>query len=307
MKTIIKILTIIPFVMSILLFSSCSKDRTDANYTSLDDFYNRNQPEEQTFVIDSLGHDSIRGKDGTKIWNLPKTIFMYKSTQKDIYYPFILKLIEAYSLKNMILCRLPNVAQGRILKSGGELKITAFKDNQELALKHYCGYKMLCPSTNPDNLMDVFYGFTKGTERDWNNVLTQTDYIFQSDSINPSSISVYLQNYLVTVAKLGWVNIDRFYSYSNKTNILFTAEGNHTEYIDIYLIFNNLHSFIKINSFVSNNTPIGEAVTVFALAKDNKDNMYYFKQEYITSPEQVIELKMQSATEKEILALMEGL
>ena len=290
----------------LILFASCSKERTEDDliaYASLDEFYLNNAPEEQSFLIDSIPGDTIIGKEGTIIGDVPKTIFMYKSNLQDITYPFELRLIEAYSIKDMILSRLPNVAQNKILKSAGELKVTAWKSNNELALKEKCGLLMWAPTATPDNAMDVFYGFTAGTTTDWNNDVIQTDYLFTQDTV--TKISILGNGYGMKIAKLGWLSINRFNTFASTSGITFTATGTNTNYIDIYIVFNNLHSFIKINNLAASNLPVGEPITVFAIAKDTDSKMYYFKHDYtISTTSFIIDLIMEESTETEVLSLM---
>jgi len=283
--------------------TSCSKDRTEkevnTSYAPTDAFYTLNAPPEQTFIIDSLGGDTIVGMDGTHIWGLPKTIFMLKSTHQDIFYPYFLKLIEAYSVKNMILSRLPNIAQNNILKTTGELKVTAFKDTNTLVLKQNCGIPMWAPSATPDSSMKVYYGFTNGTSNDWNLDVTQTDYLFPGDTV--THIGVHGNGYNMKICKLGWDQIAHLSPYLN-SNITFTASGSNTNFIDIYIVFNNRHSFMKVSNMAANDLPTGEPVTVFALAMDSGGQMYYFKQGYTVANGLVIDLNMAQATEAQVLA-----
>jgi len=315
MKTFNKFQLLVCFslVSAMIFIASCSKDRqqnkvTAASYVPVNDFYNNNAPPEQTFTIDSLGGDTIKAMDGTKIWGVPKTIFMYKSNHQDIIYPFTLKLIEAYSMKNMILEQLQNVAQGNILKSGGELKITAFKDTNTLLLKQNCGLHMWSPSitTPPDNSMKVFYGFTKNTLDDWNIDVTQTDFLFPTDTVTKLTVSG--NGYAMKITKLGWLGPDHTFTYST-SNVTFSVNGSttNTNYIDVYVIFKNRHSFIKVSSSAANNLPTGEPITVFAIAKDSNGQMYYFKQDYTISNGLAIPLTMNTTTEAQILSLMSSL
>jgi len=295
-------------IAGIVFLASCSKDRTDkttnTDYASLDDFYNNNAPPEQSFTIDSLGGDTITGMDGTRIWGIPKTIFMLKTTHSDIYYPYTLKLIEAYSIKNMILSKLPNVAQSSVLKSAGEIKVTAFKNTNELMLKQNCGLSMAAPDSTPDAAMKVYYGFTNGTTNDWNMDVTQTDYIFTTDTV--THISTGSNRYWMKIAKLGWTSIDHTFTYTN-SDITFTAAGTNTNLIDVYMIFKNRHSYVKVDNLAASNMPSGEPITIFAIAKDSGGTMYYFMQDYTISNGLVIDLQMNSSTESQILALMAGL
>jgi hypothetical protein len=296
-------------IAGVLVFSSCSKDRTEkelnTDYAPLDGFYNSYAPEEQTFIIDSLGGDTIIGNQGTMIWGVPKTIFMDKITFQDIYYPYYLKLIEAYSIKDMILSQLPNTAQGKLLKTGGEIKITAFKNNNELALKNHCGVNYFAPSASPDTAMNLFYGFTSGTSNDWNEDVMQTGYLFSADSV--TYLSVVYGGYYAKMAKLGWTSIDRLYSNSNNSDITFTATGTNTNLIDVYVIFNNIHSFMKVSNLSIQDLPAGEPITVFALGMGSDGTMYYFKQDYTTTSGLIVDLIMGASTESQVLTLMGGL
>lgn len=294
--------------IGIMIFASCSKDRTEkttnTDYASLDAFYLDNAPPEQTFIIDSLGNDTIVGMDSTIIWGIPKTIFMDSITHLDINYPYTLKLIEAYSIKNMILSKLPNLAQGNVLASAGELRVRAFKNSSKLVLKNNCGLNMWNPDPTPDASMKVFYGFTQGTTDDWNMDVTQTDYLYSSDAV--TSISTLGQGYHSVISKLGWVSIDHTFAYTN-ANITFTATGNNTNFIDVYVIFKDRHSYVKVSNLAASNLPSGEPITVFAIAMDTGGTMYYFKQDYIISNGLVIDLLMSSSTEIQVLSMMDGL
>ncbi|MEI7594564.1 MAG: hypothetical protein WCK02_02370 [Bacteroidota bacterium] len=298
-------------ILAIALFAivACEKERIveqeeDTEFTSLEDFYNENQPEEQSFIIDSTGNDSVVGKEGTHIWGIPNTIFMYKNTHQDITYPYVLKLIEAYSIKNMIFSKLPTVAQDSMINSDGELKVTAFKNNEELMIKENLFYQMMAPNANPDNNKDVYYGFTNGSTTDWNKNILQTDYIFTQDNTNITTIQ---PGYLLAISKLGWLNIAKPINPAQKTDISFTAAGVNTNLLDVFVILPNQHSFKKASNMVASNMPIGEQVKVFSMGKDTSGKMHYFCQSYTISAGLTVAITMQEATKAEVLTVMDTL
>ncbi len=309
MKTQLKMM--IPAAIVLLLtISSCSKDRLNdepdksTEYSSLDDFYDMNEPEEQEFVIDSIDGDTITAMEGTKIWGIPKEIFMKKSDHSDITYPYTLKVTECYSIKNKILSRYQGKAQGNMLYSSGNLRFRAFKNSDELELKEHCGLPFMAPSSAPDSQMDMYYGFTTGTADDWNNNVLQAGYLFSNDDV--SELNTCLYGYTAKTAKTGWVNIAHPFSGAAQSSITFEAEGTNTNLIDIYIIFNNLHSHLKVSDMKALNIPDGEPVTVFAIAKSG-NQMYYFKENYATGSPIHIALEMTTATESEILTIMDSL
>jgi len=311
MKTTAQIFIPVLFAM-IIIFGSCSKDRlndeTNNNksneYSNLDDFYDLNEPEEQEFVIDSIGGDTIVAQEGTKIYDVPKEIFMRKSDHSDITYPYTIKLVEAYSVKNKILSKLPGLAQASMLYSDGNLRFRAFKDADELELKEHCGLPFMAPAANPNNSMQLFYGFTTGTNNDWNSNVLNAGYLFTNDNVTQITTNSY--GYQARTAKMGWVNISRKFTSPSQATVTFEAEGTNTGFIDIYIIFNNLKSFVKVDNMQAANLPEGEPITVFAIGK-SAGQMYYFKDDYTTGAPLHIELLMQASTENQILSVMDGL
>jgi hypothetical protein len=312
MKTIAKFLAMSLFP-AVFMFTSCSKDRLidetnpdkTNNYTSLDDFYDLNEPEEQEFVIDSIGGDTIVAQEGTKIFDVPKEIFMRKSDHTDITYPYTIKLIEAYGMKNKILSKLLGVAQGSMLYSGGNLRFRAFKDADELELKEHCGLPFMSPTQAPVSSMELFYGFTTGTTDDWNNDVLQAGYLFSVDDVTFVNTNSY--GYHCKTAKMGWVNIAEKSTATAQSTVTFTADGTNTNFIDVYIIFNNLGSHIKVHNLQAVNLPDGEPITVFAIGKDASQQMFYFKESYTTGVPLLIELEMVPATESQILTIMDSL
>ncbi len=290
----------------VFIISSCSKERIDketgTEYSSLDEFYINNELPEQIFIIDTIPGDTIVGMHGTKIWGVPKEIFMKKSTYEDITYPYNLKLTEAYIIKDMIFARHQNIAQNRVLYSSGNIRFRAFKDEDELELKEHCGLNFLAPAETSDASMELFYGFTTETTNDWNKDVLQAGYLFSDDDVTFIATNSY--GYKAKTAKMGWVNISYKYPGPSQGTINFAIEGTNTNLIDIYIIFNDMHSYIKATNLQAVELPEDEPITVFAIAKTTSDEMYYYKEDFTTSSQTNIELEMIPATEDEILTIM---
>jgi len=56
---------------------------------------------------------------------------------------------------------------------------------------------------------------------------------------------------------------------SSATHCKIFADGTNTNYIDTYIVFKNQHSYVKASASQAENIPVGEQVTILALAKDN--------------------------------------
>lgn len=301
------------FLLSIIIFTSCAKKRADdkktlPNYVSASSFYTTYQQPEQTFTVDTPGTAPIIGKEGTILsgWD---SIFMYPSGQS-ISYPFTLKLVEVYTLKDMILSNLPPIGGGKILESGGEIRIRAFKGATELVLKPGKKYSMLLDTSSTPLLsgMSVHYGFPNGTITDWTNNVTTLDA-----SINPDNLSAVInmpvQAYFMNIARMGWVNCARqFSSSAATTTISFTSQGTNTQNIDVFLVFKNIHSMMQVYNLTSQPIPIGTNLTVVAISRDSNQNnaMAYQAQDITVTAGMQVTLNLASITDANLLGQLAG-
>jgi hypothetical protein len=297
------------FLFAIILFSACAKKRAEAklpapNYASPSSFYTQYQQPVQTFTVDSPGTGPIIGKEGTKLSG-DASIFMYPNGQS-IIYPFILKLIEVYTIKDMILSNLPSVGGGKILETGGEISIRAYKGSQELVLKPTKKYFMEL-DTNPSLLtgMSVFYGFQSGSITDWTNNLTSLDA-----SINPDNLSSVTNQplfYDMTIGRMGWVNCARLYSNASATTtISFTSQGTNTQNIDVFLAFKNIHSMMRVYNLTSQAIPVGTNLTVIGISRDSNqsNSMVYEAQDITVSSGQQVTLNLQPISDAALLSAL---
>src|SRR4051812_13974621 len=105
-----------------ILFFACKKDRIEQdNYESMDSFYNDNQEEEQELQVDSGNGGCVIAKKGTRICMSREELQDAGGTEVPSY-PFKLKVIELYSIKDMILRRQPSTSGGSILETTAEIK-----------------------------------------------------------------------------------------------------------------------------------------------------------------------------------------
>ncbi|MBN4052218.1 MAG: hypothetical protein COC01_07830 [Bacteroidetes bacterium] len=302
--------SILMVLFATLVIYSCKKDRFEEEekdtYSSMDDFYNENKQEEQVFLIDSGDTAGpIIGKEGTKLY-VGKDLFMY-SSGADIDWPYTIKLIELYPIKDMLFYEQPTIGSGTILESAAEIRVRAFKGTDELVLKPGKAYYMELDSmASLETSMEVYYGFTNGSILDWSNDLTSINSSITTDSL--SSVTTGTDFYTMTVAQMDWVDCAKAYSSSNpNTTIAFTAEGNGTEFIDIFISFKDVKSLMQVYSMTSGNIPTGTNVTVVAMAK-NQDNAYVVHNEdIIMTSGRTIALDMQVTTESALLTILDGL
>lgn len=291
-------------ISSGILLSSCSKDRLlKEEYSSMDSFFDKNKQQEQEFTIDSLGNGPIVGKMGTKIY-VNKTIFMY-ADGSDITYPFTIRLIEIYPIKDMIFWKLPTVAGGNVIEIAAEIRVKAFKNGVELMLKPGKKYYMeLATMTKLNTNMKVYYGFSASNYIDWTNNLASIVPI--NDTL--SSVTANGTFYAMNVAKMGWTACARPTATSlSTTTMTFTAKGGNPQNISIFVVFKNFKAVAQVYNLTLGKIPLGEQVTVVAMAMNQNNEYVLHKQEITITANQQIALDMQPINETDLLSMLGSL
>ena len=136
MKTIRKSsLFIFAFVLlASVIYSGCSKERIDTRslnkYNSPNTYLDSKKESEQEFTITADSGGPIIGNQGTKLYGSRQCLQFPNGDT--VALPYTIKLVELYGAKQMIYYQMPTVAGGTILKTDGEIRYRAFKNNTEL-------------------------------------------------------------------------------------------------------------------------------------------------------------------------------
>jgi len=285
--------TLISLALIITGFTSCKKDRVvQDDYQSMDSFYNQYKEEEQEYQIDSSGSCPLICKKETKLCASAAQLQLSNGT--GVIYPFTLKVVELYSIKDMLLWRLPAIGGGNILETSAEIRVRALKNNDELQLKPANAYNMeMDTMPNLQSNMDMYYGYDSNNIVDW-----QTSGI-------PAAVNSYF--YTLNPGRLGWVSSARLHPNSSSTTITIIAAGTNTQNIEIYLTFANFKGLMKITNLVSGSVPVGEQVTLFAMAKNQNNDYVMDQQSFAVSANQQITLNLQVVSESSLLAALDAL
>jgi hypothetical protein len=305
---------IIPFVIG-LFFTQCSKQRVaPVEYEEPTDFMFDNRPEEQEFVLDTGGGSAIIGNQGTHLY-MDSSIFMYPGGG-DVSYPIIIKLIEVYTPKDMMLFELPTISNGQLLTTGGEIRVRAFKDNQELVLKPNKTYFCKVPSQLPDPSMGMFFGEESGDDVIWHDNASSVSSSLGVDGlellmINTDSLATTFPfagiGYDLVVPVMGWINCDYFadYDQQNLTTVTFVSSTDDVEGgMKKFLYFTDLLSVVQVSDAASGNVPIGAHVISICFGIHPSGAMYYHSSEFDIQAGQQVEVTMVETTEAGLLALM---
>ena len=289
------VITLSLFVLTLL--SSCKKDRvTDPSYESMDEFYNEHKVEEQEFIInseDSAGH--ITGNQGTEIY-VTKRLFQYTNRPDEVTFPYKIKLVELYEYDDIIFWQMPTPHADGALNHGGEIRVRAFKDDEELMLKPGLFYSANFSSTATESDMSVFHG-------------TAPNDVFShwTKASDGSDVVVTNGKYWVNTYQMGWVSPAKNNPGSGKTDIAFSVNGSGGENIDLVLAFKNFHGVITGRNLVIKDAPLGEVATLYCMAKDSKGKFRRYKSEITISAGMNIQLQMEEVDESTLLAELDNL
>jgi len=277
-------------IVASIAITSCNKDRIEEEpeFQSMEPFFNKNKPQEQEFIIESdSGRGPIVGKDGTELWGF-RDILMYPNGDA-VPLPYSLKLIELYTYKDMILFNMPSLSGTKILETGGEIKVRACHDGNELVVRPSKFYPVVLSTTPTVANMKVYQGnHPSNLYGDWN---------LSSDG----STIIDTSKYGLGLAKLGWQNCGKNGASNGTTSIDFTIDKAGSEFISLFVASKNYHGLLQGSNLKIENAPIGEIVTIIAMAMDQNDNYYLHKETITITNALTIKLNMNEMSEAVLL------
>ncbi len=289
----------------VLFWSSCSKDRIEQElneYQSPNAYLDSKKQEEQVFVIDSAGSGPIIGNQGTAIWGSKECLRLPNGDT--IGYPFIVKLVELYSAKDMIYYRMPTVGTGQALESAGEIRLRAEKDGIPLNLVSPCAYKISMPNDTPqDNYMSVYYGNENVTPVDW---ITDLDY-WGITSLQSGLFAVDTIGYTAFIEKLGWINADRLISSTTTYTMNFNSEVDDLTNVAIFVYLPETHTVMQANNLTVTGIPAGSNAKVLAIAVNGSGSLFHYYLTTTVSGNQNVEVTMSQISDANLTALLDGL
>jgi hypothetical protein len=270
----------------------------------MDTFYDNNKEQEQEYTIDSLGSNCyVLCEKGTRICT---TADMQQfSGGGPVYYTYTLKVVELYSIKDMILWRAPSVTSSAPLETSAAVRVRTLKNGTETELKPGRVYFMEMATMTPiHNNMQAYYGYTNGSSVNWTNNLASIlpGFVDTLSMVTPSSF------YTLNVAKTGFVTAARpAPTTGTLTTVSMNVAGTNTQNIQVFLAFTGFKGAIKVENLSTSIAPVGEQVTMIAFAKKQDGNFYMDQQTFTISANLQIPLNMMQTTEAGILAALGSL
>ena len=298
-------------VVIILIISGCSKQRIEQKsvkeYDSqaTNNYLDSKKQQEQQFTIDSTGSGPIVGNQGTTIAGT-KNCLMFPNGDT-VAFPFIIKLVELYTPKDMIYYQMPTVASDTIMETDGEIRVRAYKNGTELMLKPGCDYAITMPNAAPKNYMHVFYGFASSGYTNWTD---NPAALGVSTSVNPV-FSTNTNYYAAQIAKLGWINCG--YKRGSNTNhsLTFASSTDNLANVSIFVYFPTTNparaGVMQVRNLVSGSIPNGSSVKVIAIGVDASGQLFSFNKTLTVNNNEKIEVTMAAITDADLTTFLNGL
>jgi len=297
--------TMLIVLVTTVLFSSCSRDRIERDlntYESPNAYLDSKKQDEQVFVIDTAGEGPIIGNQGTTIWGSIDCLQLPGGGA--VTYPFLVKLVELYTPKDMIYYRMPTVAAGMPLETAGEIRLRAEKDGQELSLSQPCAFKVSMPNASPAlNYMNVYYGNENGDLVDWTTDLglwgiTQTQSpVFDVDTIG----------YTAFIEKLGWINADRSVTTSGTYSITFDSEEDDLSNVLFFAYLPDTKTVLQSSGGIISGIPSGSFAKIVAIAVNASGDLFHYYLETTVNSDATPIVVMTGISDPELTALLDSL
>lgn len=184
-----------------------------------------------------------------------------------------LEFIELFTKSEILKYGIHTLTYDReILESDGEFKIDISQNGQRVKLKNGKFMNIKVPDSSLNDSMQLF----NAMELSWG----------ESDD----TLSTELNAYIGQLSSLDWLNIDYYsrfdYDYTDVTVELPDTTYNYLN-TRVFAIFHDQNSLIQLNYFNTQvKLPIGEKITVVALASQDSETFLYDEQSIIIIDDQ---------------------
>lgn len=324
-------ITILTLLATIII--SCKEDRQIGN-SPFNPYEKVAKRESQLFDLDTVSLKEIKGEFGTKIY-YNRTSFDVNETDK-----ITLELKEFYQFQDLINNNIRTITlDNELLESSGVVYLDFKKNGESISLKDSSSISIRFPKalSNQDKLfsgeidsigqiswskidakfpyfkfdktylLDVLVETTLDSLPYYKKIWKEEDSIYREREDNYREIEARF-NPLLSVNRLGWINIDKFIESSDNKNIdleiITPVDG-----LIIYVIYEGLNSFTSyypntVDNVTLKELPIIGATYIIPVGQKN-DELYAEKFQISEQSKLKIELEKVNLSELEKLLSQE--
>ena len=302
--------------IAVMTAYGCKKDDPagpapgSGSYSSLDDFYKKNAPPMQSYIISAESGGTLTTPQGTTL-NIPPNSFR---NMQGMPVTGTVKILfkDLYKKSDMLLAGMPTqLYTGAPLVSAGEFFIMAKQGNEPLLLMGEFPIDVLQPFDGaPDSLMQAFLGIPDSANNlAWGYAPSADAQLFYT-----AQNYVYsLYSFSTPAAEGTWCNSDNSSYFGNlpQTALTLTPPNGFGVYeTDVFLVFEGVNSMVHVypvaQSFAYYYAPVGFQCTVVALSV--KDGKLFSSFTPITiSSNQTVNLTISETTTEDFKSQLEAL
>ena len=288
-----KIAILVSVIIGIII-SSCSKDRIETelkSYESMQDYFDSKKPEEQEFIIDTLGSCPITGMLGTRIC-VAKTSLQLPDGDS-VYFPYILKLVEIYTPQDAIYYSFSNVEQNGIYTCKGQTRVRYFKNDVELALRDAQSWEIEMPlEEDTHSNYSVYFGANESPVR-----FEKSSQLFDSTEYGLFSV----------ISQTGWSAAGMSIDMSASKTLSFSSSTDNLETVTIYVYLSEYDCVMHVQSPQSVTVPTGSSVSVVVMAIDSSNQLFSFTKELVVNEDVTVDVSLSETTDEALTAVLAGL
>ncbi len=287
------------FLVMAFSMASCTKDppknygngnpgQPSVRNSQLDDIFSGLKSTPQTFNVVAGTHQVVFGAQKTRLTFYPNS-FKDKNGLTITSGNITVQLTEIYKPGDMIGNRAPTTSNGKLLLSGGEVYVKAYRNGEEVYPNTYgIGFAQPATSNQP---MRLFYG-------DNNNEAGTVNWTESSSNIgsnaNTTTVDSGGQNMNIyyqfdSCTSFNWINCDYFYNSTSQltgVEVVVPDTSFNTNNTMVFLFFPSINSATYFNTYSwgthsfslsgGYNVPVGMAVHIVSIS--NVNGTYYYSE-----------------------------
>lgn len=272
--------------VAIISITACSKKENDSSpsdKTKLNSLFAAFRSAPQQLTVTAGTYQTVKGAKGTKLTFYPHS-FKDENGNTITSGTINLQLVEMYKPGDMIANRATTQYKDDILESGGQIHLTASQNGKPVyAGKYGIGYGNA--SSKPG--MALFPGNTNNEDSlvTWTDPLASVGSFCVTGTYDTAMMGLIYK--FDSSTKFGWINCDRFYSYTGaKTKVSLTTgdkklDASNTQ---VLIVLPSLNSVAAMRSYdagsrrfeLGGSYMLPEGLTAHFIVMGNKNGTYYY-------------------------------
>jgi len=273
----------------LVVLSACSDERVNPEartYEDLSNYYESEKEPEQTYTITDDAQCPLVGIRGTKICGAISRLAL--PSGGDVTHPYEIRIVELYTPKHLIFYQHPTSNT-----TDHELRLKAYKDDQELSLKSGQAFETEFKNSVPETGMEVYVGLG--------------DDIATWNSTSRGSFTNTSYGYLGYPNQTGWISVAKPNNVGSTVTLSFTSLTDSLRNVSCNAYIPSTKTLIIGENGVISGIPSGidTKIALFGRTSDDEFFHYYTKEIFTESITKDIELS--EISESDLHSLLDNL